>query len=45
MMPKADKVNACLIAAFTLVFYVFGKLCKQVPALAQVATFTEDPYV
>jgi hypothetical protein len=43
-MPKADKVNACLIAAFVVVFYVFWELCKQLPALAQVATFTEDPY-
>lgn len=43
-MPKAKKVNACLIAVLVVVFYVFWELCKQVPALARVATFTEDPY-
>jgi hypothetical protein len=43
-MPKSSKVNANLIVALTIVFYVFWELCKQVPALAQTATFTEDPY-
>ncbi len=43
-MPKSSQVNACLIVMLTIVFYVFWELCKQVPALMQVATFTEDPY-
>jgi hypothetical protein len=43
-VPKSSKVNACLIAIVAIVFYVFWELCKQVPVLAQVATFTEDPY-
>src|SRR5216684_2904787 len=43
-MPKPYKVNACLIFVLAVVFYLFWQLCKQQPALANVATFTEDPY-
>lgn len=43
-MPKQYKVNACLIAVLAVIFYLFWQVCKQQPALAQVATFTEDPY-
>jgi hypothetical protein len=44
MMPKQYKVNACLTLVLAVVFYLFWQICKQQPALAQVATFTEDPY-
>jgi len=44
MMPARYKVNACIALAFAVVFYLFWQVCKQQPALAQVATFTEDPY-
>jgi hypothetical protein len=44
MMPRRYKVDACLTLVFSLVFYVFWQVCKQQPALAQVAEFTEDPY-
>jgi hypothetical protein len=37
-------VNACLTLVLAVVFYLFWQICKQQPALAQVATFTEDPY-
>ena len=43
-MPKHYKVNACLTLVLAVVFYLFWQVCKQQPALAQVATFTEDPY-
>ncbi len=43
-MPKPYKVNACLTFVLAVVFYLFWQVCKQQPALAQVATFTEDPY-
>jgi len=43
-MPKQYKVNACLTVVLAVVFYLFWQLCKQQSALAQVATFTEDPY-
>ncbi|MBA2287056.1 MAG: hypothetical protein H0W02_16405 [Ktedonobacteraceae bacterium] len=43
-MPRQFKVNACLIVVLTLVFYLFWQVCKQQPALARVAPFTEDPY-
>src|SRR5579859_204596 len=44
VMSKHYKVNACLTVVLAVVFYLFWQLCKQQPALAQVATFTEDPY-
>ena len=44
MMSKQYKVNACLTLVLALLFYLFWQICKQQPALAQVATFTEDPY-
>ena len=44
MIPKQYKVNACLTVLLAVVFYLFWQLCKQQSALAQVATFTEDPY-
>ncbi len=44
MMPKRYKVNACLTFVLAVLFYLFWQICKQQPALAQVATFTEDPY-
>jgi hypothetical protein len=44
MMPKQYKVNACLTLLLAVVFYLFWQICKQQPALAQMATFTEDPY-
>lgn len=44
MMPRPYKVDACLTLVFSLVFYLFWQVCKQQPALAQVAAFTEDPY-
>ncbi len=43
-MPKQYKMSACLTCVLVVVFYLFWELCKQIPALAQVATFTEDPY-
>lgn len=43
-MSKRYKVNACLTLLLAVVFYLFWQVCKQQPALAQVATFTEDPY-
>ena len=43
-MPKHYKVNACLTLVLAMLFYLFWQICKQQPALAQVATFTEDPY-
>ena len=43
-MPRQLKVNACLTLVLALVFYLLWELCKQQPALAHVATFTEDPY-
>ncbi len=43
-MPTRSKVDACLILGFSVLFYLFWQVCKQQPALAQVATFTEDPY-
>ncbi len=43
-MSKHYKVNACLTFALAVLFYLFWQICKQQPALAQVATFTEDPY-
>lgn len=44
MIARTWKVQACLILALAVVFYLFWQLCKQQPALAQAATFTEDPY-
>ncbi len=44
MIPKQYKVNACLTFGLAVLFYLFWQICKQQPALAQVATFTEDPY-
>ena len=44
MMPRQYKVNACLTLVLAVLFYLFFQLCKQQPALAHVATFTEDPY-
>jgi hypothetical protein len=44
MMPKQYKVFACLTLVLAVVFYLFWQICKQQPALAQVATFTDDPY-
>ena len=44
MMPKHYKIHACLTFVLAVVFYLFWQVCKQQPALAQVATFTEDPY-
>ena len=44
MMPKQYKVNACLTLILAVLFYLFWQVCKQQPALARVATFTEDPY-
>jgi hypothetical protein len=44
MMPAREKANACLTLVFAVMFYLFWQVCKQQPALAQVATFTEDPY-
>src|SRR5258708_5513782 len=44
MVSKHYKVNACLILVLAVLFYLFWQVCKQQPALAQVATFTEDPY-
>lgn len=44
MMPKQYKVNACLTVVLAVVFYLFWQICKQQPALAHAATFTEDPY-
>ena len=43
-MPRQYKVNACLTFVLAFVFYLFWQICKQQPALAHVATFTEDPY-
>ncbi len=43
-MLKRYKANACLLFLLAVVFYLFWQICKQQPALAQVATFTEDPY-
>ena len=43
-MSKHYKVNACLTLVLAVFFYLFWQVCKQQPALAQVATFTEDPY-
>ncbi len=43
-MPKQYKVNACMVFVLAVVFYLFWQICKQQSALAQVATFTEDPY-
>lgn len=44
MMPRQVKVHACLILVLAVVFWLFWQLCKQQPALARVAPFTEDPY-
>ncbi len=44
MMSRQFKVIACLTLALAVVFYVFWQICKQQPDLANVATFTEDPY-
>lgn len=44
MILKQYKVNACLTVVLAVVFYLFWQICKQQPALVQVATFTEDPY-
>ena len=44
MMPRQLKVTACLTLLLAVLFYLFWQLCKQQPALARVATFTEDPY-
>lgn len=43
-MPRQYKVSACLTFVLAMVFYLFWQICKQQPALAHVATFTEDPY-
>lgn len=43
-MPKQDKMYACLTFLLAVLFYLFWQICKQQPALAHVATFTEDPY-
>ena len=43
-MPNTYKVGACLAFLLAIVLYIFWQLCKQQPALANIATFTEDPY-
>ncbi len=44
MLPRYDKVSACLTMIVAVAFYLFFQVCKQQPALALVAPFTEDPY-